>query len=313
MNLNTTSFFNSNEVHISSRMNEYMKKNFGYEVEGDIDTLREAKKSLEAEQIELKKHSYMNHKYMENMLMIETINSLVKAHPNTPIIKEDDKELEYGDTEEEMAKGLGMSQDDFWELAERVGIDQYGGLTKDNYEDVMNHIVDNADSYTEIDEKFKVGDKVKANGFPGVITVVHTDVRKGMVDVKLKRGTTTVSMKDVQNESVYDSPNKGRYDGSHPDDDEELITKIAEWIYHESSEPISEIEHLVKKADAVGEYMDAVSESKEKVTEKGPGFHRGAVARAAAKPKSGGNAYTNFASNIKKIATRNYNPIKNMQ
>ena len=47
--------------------------------------------------------------------------------------------------------------------------------------------------------------------------------------------------------------------------------------------------------------------------EKGPGFHRGAVASAAAKPKSGGNAYTNFASNIKKIATRNYNPIKNMQ
>jgi len=152
MSLNTTSFFNSNEVHISSRMNEYMKKNFGYEVEGDIDTLREAKKSLEAEQIELKKHSYMNHKYMENMLMIETINSLVKAHSNTPIIKEDDKELEYGDTEEEMAKGLGMSQDDFWELAERVGQEQYGSLTKDNYEDVMNHIVDNADSYTQIKE-----------------------------------------------------------------------------------------------------------------------------------------------------------------
>ncbi len=44
MNLNTSSFFNSNEVHVSSRMNEYMKKNFGYEVEGDIDTLQEAKK-----------------------------------------------------------------------------------------------------------------------------------------------------------------------------------------------------------------------------------------------------------------------------
>lgn len=80
MGLNTTSFFNSNEVHISSRMNEYMKKNFGYEVKGDIDELQEAKKSLEAEQIELRKHSYMNGKYMENMLMIETINSLVKAH-----------------------------------------------------------------------------------------------------------------------------------------------------------------------------------------------------------------------------------------
>ena len=54
--------------------------------------------------------------------------------------------------------------------------------------------------------------------------------------------------------------------GIMPEDveaDEELITKIAEWIYHESSEPISEIEHLVKKADAVGEYMDAVSERKE--------------------------------------------------
>ena len=45
--------------------------------------------------------------------------------------------------------------------------------------------------------------------------------------------------------------------------DEELITKIAEWIYHESTEPISEIEHLVKKADAVGDYIDAVSERKE--------------------------------------------------
>ena len=49
--------------------------------------------------------------------------------------------------------------------------------------------------------------------------------------------------------------------------DEELINKVAEWIYHESSEPISEIEYLLKKSGAVGEYMDAVSENKEKVTE----------------------------------------------
>ena len=45
--------------------------------------------------------------------------------------------------------------------------------------------------------------------------------------------------------------------------DEDLINKVAMWIYHESDSPISEIEHLVKKADAVGEYMDAVSEHKE--------------------------------------------------
>lgn len=83
MNLHTTSFFNSTEVNISSRMNEYMKKNFGYEVEGDFDTLREAKKSLEAEQLELK-DKYMSAKYVENMLMIETISSLLKAHNEKP-------------------------------------------------------------------------------------------------------------------------------------------------------------------------------------------------------------------------------------
>ena len=89
MNLNTTSFFNSTEVNISSRMNEYMKKNFGYEVEGDIATLREARKSLQAEQHELK-DNYMSAKYVENMLMIETITSLLKAHGET--LKEDEEE-----------------------------------------------------------------------------------------------------------------------------------------------------------------------------------------------------------------------------
>ena len=44
---------------------------------------------------------------------------------------------------------------------------------------------------------------------------------------------------------------------------EELLNKVAMWIYHESSEPISEIEYLLKKSDAVGEYIDAVEESKE--------------------------------------------------
>jgi hypothetical protein len=176
------------------------------------------------------KDEYMSAKYVENMLMIETIKSLLKAHgpdSNTSIIKEDSdpveeelneftisdikqmikkgliaeptdihwqklkkinhenngnitkddltnvgvirgphpfeeekkimasEELELGDTAEDMAKGLSMSMDEFWELAESVGIDQYGGLTKDNYEDVMNHIADNADRYLkeETDEE----------------------------------------------------------------------------------------------------------------------------------------------------------------
>jgi len=80
MNLNDNKFFNSTDIHVSSRMNEYLKKNFGYEVNGDMATLEEAKQSLQLEQVELKKNSYMSQKYMENMLMIETITSLLKAH-----------------------------------------------------------------------------------------------------------------------------------------------------------------------------------------------------------------------------------------
>jgi len=73
-------------------MNEYLKKNFGYEVEGDFDTLQEAKTSLEAEQLELK-DSYMSAKYIENMLMIETISSLIKAHGETSIVNEESSEF----------------------------------------------------------------------------------------------------------------------------------------------------------------------------------------------------------------------------
>ena len=80
MNLNDNKFFNSTDIHVSSRMNEYLKKNFGYAVDGDFETLEEAKKSLQAEQVELKTHQYMSQKYVENMLMIETITSLLKAH-----------------------------------------------------------------------------------------------------------------------------------------------------------------------------------------------------------------------------------------
>jgi len=60
---------------------------------------------------------------------------------------------------------------------------------------------------------------------------------------------------------------EGKEKVTEESDDEELINKVAMWIYHESSEPISEIEYLLKKSGAVSEYMDAVSENKEKVTE----------------------------------------------
>ena len=39
---------------------------------------------------------------------------------------------------------------------------------------------------------FKVGDKVIANGYPGIIKKVHTDIRRGMIDVRLKSGDITI-------------------------------------------------------------------------------------------------------------------------
>jgi hypothetical protein len=74
-----TIFYNSNPVAISSKMNEYMKSNFGYEVDGDIESLREAKAQLEAQKREMTA-DHQDRAYVENMLMIETIKSLLKAH-----------------------------------------------------------------------------------------------------------------------------------------------------------------------------------------------------------------------------------------
>jgi hypothetical protein len=77
--MNKTIFYNSNPVAISSKMNEYMKSNFGYEIEGDLESLREAKVQLEAQKREMTSN-YQDRAYVENMLMIETIKSLLKAH-----------------------------------------------------------------------------------------------------------------------------------------------------------------------------------------------------------------------------------------
>jgi len=52
-------------------------------------------------------------------------------------------------SDEDLAKALGMTEDELFSLAEDVGIDQYGGLTKDNYEDVMQHIIDNFEDYKQ--------------------------------------------------------------------------------------------------------------------------------------------------------------------
>ena len=74
-----TIFYNTNPVAISTRLNEYMKSNFGYSVESDLASLREAKVALEAQKRELRA-DHQDRAYVENMLMLETIKSLLKAH-----------------------------------------------------------------------------------------------------------------------------------------------------------------------------------------------------------------------------------------
>ncbi len=74
-----TIFYNTNPVAISTRLNEYMKSNFGYSVESDLASLREAKVALEAQKRELRA-DHQDRAYIENMLMLETIKSLLKAH-----------------------------------------------------------------------------------------------------------------------------------------------------------------------------------------------------------------------------------------
>ena len=74
-----TIFYNTNPVVISTRLNEYMKSNFGYEIDSDLQSLREAKTALEAQKAEMRS-DYQNRDYVENMLMLETVKSLLKAH-----------------------------------------------------------------------------------------------------------------------------------------------------------------------------------------------------------------------------------------
>ena len=51
--MRSTNFFKTDTISVSTRLNEYLKSNFGYEVEGDLDSLREAKGKLEAKKREM--------------------------------------------------------------------------------------------------------------------------------------------------------------------------------------------------------------------------------------------------------------------
>ena len=69
--MRSTNFFKTDTVSVSTRLNEYLKSNFGYEVEGDLDSLREAKGKLEAKKREMNA-DYQDKDYVETMLILET-------------------------------------------------------------------------------------------------------------------------------------------------------------------------------------------------------------------------------------------------
>ena len=70
--MRSTNFFKTDTVSVSTRLNEYLKSNFGYEVEGDLDSLSEAKGKLEAKKREMNA-DYQDKDYVETMLMLETV------------------------------------------------------------------------------------------------------------------------------------------------------------------------------------------------------------------------------------------------
>jgi hypothetical protein len=67
-------FFTPTSARVSSRLNKYMKENFGYEVEGDLKELRAAKARLQ----EMANSGEGN--YVETSLMLQTVDALIKAH-----------------------------------------------------------------------------------------------------------------------------------------------------------------------------------------------------------------------------------------
>lgn len=65
-------FFTPTSIRVSSRLNDYLKENFGYTVDGDIKELQKAKAKLEVMQ-----ESGKN--YVETTMMLEAVKALLKA------------------------------------------------------------------------------------------------------------------------------------------------------------------------------------------------------------------------------------------
>lgn len=67
-------FFTPTSARVSARLNQYMKENFGYEVDGEIEELRNAKIELQS----MIDNGAGN--LVETTLMLQTVDALIKAH-----------------------------------------------------------------------------------------------------------------------------------------------------------------------------------------------------------------------------------------
>ena len=225
-----TIFYNTNPVAVSSRLNEYMKSNFGYEIESDLASLREAKAALE-EQKRTMRSDYQNREYVENMLMLETVRSLLKAHVAEgelpPALKayQDKKKKKSGDKEDKVEEKKKVDESEerpyvcvhakkgkheckakssyeaakkaatHWKMKSTAGIDA--------------HLADKE----KVAEGFKIRDKSRGYGVSDKTYKTHDEAKKAAV----MKAASTGSEWEVIKES--DTPkfdtNTKKYDNSY--------------------------------------------------------------------------------------------------
>jgi hypothetical protein len=123
---------------------------------------------------------------------------------------------------------------------------------------------ESANSYNEAQISVDDQDNIETEHYN---VVVSSNDHGIIVDVYDKHDPQKEPIKSDQywDEDVMES--KETVTEESEESEEDLINKVAMWIYHESDSPISEIEHLLRLSGELPNYQDAVSENKEKVTE----------------------------------------------
>jgi hypothetical protein len=225
-----TIFYNTNPVAISTRLNEYMKSNFGYEIESDLESLREAKTALEAQKRSMSS-DMQNRAYVENMLMLETVRSLLKAHVAEgelpPALKayQEKKKKKSGDKEDkvEEKKKVDESKEKPYICvhAKKGKHECHAGSSYEAAKKAAAHwkmkSTAGIDAHLAVEEKvaegFKIRDKSRGYGVSDKTYKTHDEAKKAAV----MKAASTGSEWEVIKES--DTPkfdtNTKKYDNSY--------------------------------------------------------------------------------------------------